>query len=144
MAPAKTGDTVMVHYTGRLDYGSVFDSSEGGEPFELTLGEGLVIPGFEAAVTGMSPGDTRTTKIPAHEAYGAHRPELVMEVGRDQLDANLKPQVGDQLRSEQPDGGQFTVIVTAVSESSITVDANHPLAGKDLTFEITLVEILAA
>lgn len=143
MAQVKQGDTVTVHYTGKLDDGTVFDSSHGGDPFEVTLGEGLVIPGFENAVLGMNPGDTRTTKIPFAEGYGPHQKEMVIEVGRDQLEPGMNPQVGESLRSQRPDGSDFVVVVTAVTESAITVDANHPLAGKDLTFEITLVEILA-
>jgi peptidylprolyl isomerase len=144
MAQAKHGDTVTVHYTGKLDDGTVFDSSHGGEPFEVTLGEGMVIPGFEEAVLGMNPGDTRTAKIPFADAYGPHRQELLIDVGRDQLEPGMTPQVGERLRSERPDGSDFVVVITNVTDASITVDANHPLAGKDLTFEITLVEILAA
>jgi peptidylprolyl isomerase len=143
MAKAKQGDTVTVHYTGKLADGTVFDSSHDGDPLEVTLGEGLVIPGFENAVLGMSPGDVRTTNIPFAEGYGPHQKEMVMEVGRDQLEPGKNPKVGESLRSQHPDGTDFTVVVTAVTDSSITVDANHPLAGKDLTFEITLVEILA-
>lgn len=144
MAQAKTGDTVTVHYTGKLDDGSVFDSSHGGDPFELTLGEGMVIPGFEDAVLGMNPGDTRTAKIACAEAYGPHRAELLIEVAREQLEEGMNPAVGERLRSQRPDGSDFVVVVTKVSDAGITVDANHPLAGKDLTFEITLVDILAA
>lgn len=143
MTKAKQGDTVTVHYTGKLEDGTVFDSSHGGDPMELTLGEGLVIPGFETALLGMAPGEVRTTKIPFAEGYGPHQKEMVIEVGRDQLEPGMNPQVGESLRSQRPDGSDFVVVVTAVSESAITVDANHPLAGKDLTFEITLVEILA-
>lgn len=143
MAQARQGDTVTVHYTGTLDDGTVFDSSEGGEPFEVTLGEGMVIPGFESAILGMNPGDSNTTKIPSADAYGPHREELVIQVGRDQLEEGVTPQVGERLRSQRPDGSEFVVVVTSVSEEGITVDANHPLAGKDLTFEIKLVDILA-
>lgn len=144
MAQAKSGDTVTVHYTGKLDDGSVFDSSRGGDAFELTLGEGLVIPGFENAVIGMNPGETRTVKIPSDDAYGPRRTEFLIEIAREQLDAGMNPQIGERLRSVRPDGSDFVVVVTSVSEASITVDANHPLAGKDLTFEITLVDIVAA
>ena len=143
MAPAKEGDTVTLHYTGKLEDGTVFDTSHGGEPLEMTIGEGLVIPGFESAVLGLAPGDTRTTRIPFAEGDGPHQKELLIEVGRDQLEPGTNPQVGESLRSQSPDGGETVVVVTSVSESTITVDANHPLAGKDLTFEITLVEILA-
>lgn len=143
MARAEKGDTVTVHYTGKLDDGTVFDSSHDGDPLEVTLGEGLVIPGFENAVLGMAPGDIRTAKIPFAEGYGPHQKEMLIEVGRDQLEPGMNPQVGESLRSQNPEGGELVVVVTSVSEASITVDANHPLAGKDLTFEITLVEILA-
>lgn len=144
MPQAKQGDTVTVHYTGKLDDGTIFDSSVGGDPLEVTLGAGLVIPGFEKVLFGMNAGETRTTRIPCEEAYGPRREELVVQVGRHQLPEGMEPQVGERLRSEHPDGASFTVMVTEVTDSSITVDANHPLAGEALTFEITLVEILAA
>jgi len=140
MAQAKSGDTVRVHYTGRLDDGTVFDSSRGREPLEFTLGAGQVIAGFEEAVAGMSPGEVKTVTIPHGEAYGGHRHELVVSVGHDQFPQHIDPQVGQQLQLAQ--GGQVTVVtVTEVSERGITLDANHPLAGRDLTFELELVEI---
>jgi FKBP-type peptidyl-prolyl cis-trans isomerase 2 len=130
-----------VHYTGRLQDGSVFDTSEGKEPLEFTLGQGQLIPGFEQAVTGMKVGESKTVTIPSDQAYGPHREELVQVVPREQLSEELKPEVGMQLQSTRSDGGVMVVTVTEVSETTITVDANSPLAGKDLTFEIELVGI---
>lgn len=142
MAEAKKGDTVKVHYTGKLEDGSVFDSSDGRDPLEFTLGEGQVIPGFEAAVVGMNASDSKTTTISSDDAYGPHRKEMVAAVDRDQFPPDITPEVGQQLQMQRPDGQKIVVAVTEVSESSVTLDANHPLAGKDLTFEIELVEIV--
>ena len=138
---ANDGDTVKVHYTGTLEDGTVFDTSRGREPLEFTLGEGTIIPGFEETVKGMQVGQTKTVTIPAEEAYGPHRDELVMVIERDKLPEGLNPAIGQQLEMQQADGGTAVVVVTDVSETTITIDANHPLAGKDLTFEIELVEI---
>jgi len=140
-AMAGDGDTVRVHYTGTLDDGSTFDSSVGREPLEFTLGEGDMIPGFEKAVYGLKVGESKTVTIPAKEAYGPHRDDLVLIMEREQLPADLDPKVDQQLQMQQTDGRTVVVIVTDVSETTITVDANHHLAGKDLTFEIELVEI---
>jgi peptidylprolyl isomerase len=138
---AKNGDTVRIHYTGTLEDGTVFDSSEGQEPLEFTLGSGEVIPGFEQAIEGMHPGEKKEVTIPSDDAYGSHRSDWVLEVGREDFPPNIEPQVGQQLQLSQ--GGQsFVVTVTAVTETSVTLDANHPLAGKDLTFELELVEIV--
>jgi FKBP-type peptidyl-prolyl cis-trans isomerase 2 len=142
MAQAKKGDTVRIHYTGKLEDGTVFDTSDGREPLELTLGEGQVIPGFEEAVLGMNASDSKTTTIPSAEAYGPHRNEMVVEVDRGQFPPDITPEVGQQLQMQRPDGQKMVVAVTEVSESSVTLDANHPLAGKDLTFDIELVEIV--
>ena len=138
---ASDGDTVRVHYTGTLEDGTTFDTSVGREPLEFTLGEGKMIPGFEKAIYGLKVGKSKTVTIPAEEAYGPHRDDLVIVVEREQLPANLHPKVDQQLQMQQTDGRTAVVIVTDVSETTITVDANHPLAGKDLTFEIELVEI---
>ena len=138
---AKDGDTVKVHYKGTLDDGSVFDTSRGGEPLEFILGGGNVIVGFDKAVNGMQVGEIKTVTIPAEEAYGPHYDEMVLVIERDQLPEGLVPNIGQQLEMSQPDGRTVIVVVTDVSEASITVDANHPMAGKDLTFEIELVEI---
>jgi peptidylprolyl isomerase len=142
MAQAGTGDTVRVHYTGTLDDGTVFDTSSGREPLEFTIGSGQVIPGFDRVVDGMNPGDAETVKIPAEEAYGPHREEMMLEVDRAQVPAELNPQVGERLEIKQQNGQSVPVTVTAVTETLVTLDGNHPLAGQALTFEIELVEIV--
>lgn len=141
MAQAQTGDTVRVHYTGKLGDGEVFDSSQGRDPLEFTLGEGKVIAGFDEAVAGMKPGDEKTVVIPAEQAYGPRREEMMGEVPRAQFPPNIEPQVGQQLQMQQ--GGQnFVVTVADVSDEVVRLDANHPLAGKDLTFDLELVDIV--
>ncbi|UFS71780.1 peptidylprolyl isomerase [Geomonas sp. RF6] len=150
MAQAKQGDRVKVDYTGKLDDGSVFDSSicedddcSGGHgPLEFTVGEGEVIPGFEAAIVGMSPGETKTIHIPVDEAYGERIEEMVAEVPRGDLPPEMNPEVGQQLEVTQADGQVFQVMVTEVTDETITIDANHPLAGQALNFDLKLVEIL--
>ncbi|MBR9988987.1 MAG: peptidylprolyl isomerase [Gemmatimonadetes bacterium] len=137
---AKSGDTVRVHYTGKLEDGSVFDSSHGRDPLEFTVGSGQVIAGFDQAVAGMKPGDEREVTIPAENAYGDRKDELVIVVERSQLPPDIDPDVGQQLHLKQ-DGQAFVVMVAAVQPESITLDANHPLAGEALTFELKLVEI---
>ena len=145
MAEAKRaarGDTVRIHYTGTLDDGSVFDSSRGRRPLEFRLGGGQVIPGFDAAVTGMAVGEEKTVTIPAAEAYGDRRGDHEMTVERAQLPDDIDPAVGDQL--QMSDGtNQLLVRVTAVTKETVTLDANHPLAGKDLTFALELMEIVS-
>lgn len=141
MVQAKSGDTVKIHYTGRLDDGTVFDSSAEREPLEFTLDGGQVIPGFDQAVMGMSPGQSKTEKIPMDQAYGPHRPELVVEVDKQQFPPDVQPEVGQQLQVQQENGQIIPVFVTQVTDSKVTLDANHPLAGEDLTFDIQLVEI---
>ncbi len=140
-AIASDGNTVKVHYTGTLADGTTFDTSVGREPLEFTLGAGQMIPGFEAGVRGMQVGQSKTVTIPAGEAYGPHRDDLVLVIQRDQLPAGLDPEVGQQLPMQQASGRTTVVTVTDVAEETITVDANHPLAGKELTFELELVEI---
>jgi len=142
VAQAKYGDTVRVHYIGKLENGTMFDSSINREPLQLTIGRGRIIPGLESALIGMSPGESKTTKISACNAYGPHRKEMTQVIDRNQFPNHLKAQVGQMLQDYQPDGRIIKVMVTDVSESSVTLDANHPLAGKDLTFDIQLVEIL--
>ena len=137
---AETGDTVKVHYTGRLQDGTVFDTSIGSEPLELTLGQGQIISGFEQTVIGMKVSETKTVTIPADQAYGQHRDDMIFEVARDELPADIDPRVGMQLQMNQG-GGIMIVTITDVSETTIKIDANHPLAGQDLTFDIELVEI---
>lgn len=141
MAQAKFGDTVKVHYTGKLDDGTVFDSSVSGDPLEFTIGEGMIIPGFEQAVVGMSPGDSKTELIPVDQAYGPHREDMVVIVDRAQMPPDMDPEVGQQLQIQQPTGQAIPVVVTDISDAEVTLDANHPLAGEDLTFDIQLVEI---
>jgi FKBP-type peptidyl-prolyl cis-trans isomerase 2 len=139
---AKTGDTVRVHYTGKLQDGTVFDTSVGSEPLEFTLGQSQVIPGFEQAVIGMQVGESKTVTIPVDQAYGPYYDDKVLEVERDELPDDLEPEVGMQLQMNQGDGGIVIVTITEVSETTIKIDANHPLAGQDLTFDIELVDIV--
>ncbi len=141
MAQAKNGDTVKVHYTGKLEDGTVFDSSQGREPLEFTLGTGQLIPGFDAAVVGMAVGDSKTVTIAPDQGYGPHHEQMVVEAERGQFPPEADPQIGMQFESRSEDGQKFVVTVTAVEGDKITLDANHPLAGKDLTFEIEMVEV---
>lgn len=141
-AQAKNSNTVQVNYTGKLADGTVFDSSVGGKPLEFTLGAGQLIPGFEKAVLGMKIGEKKTITIPVNEAYGPHRDDLIFEVPREKLPSSMTPQVGQQLQSTQNNGSIIKATITKVTDTTVTVDANHPLAGKDLTFEIELVKIL--
>lgn len=141
MSKVKDGDTVKVHYTGTLNDGSVFDTSEEREPLEFTLGEGQLIPGFEKAVTGMEKGDSVEVTIPTDEAYGETREDLVISVAKSDMPDDIEPSVGMQLQVNQPDGQPIPVRVTGVEDENIQLDANHPLAGEDLTFKIDLIEI---
>ncbi|MFC1977260.1 peptidylprolyl isomerase [Chloroflexota bacterium] len=141
LAMAKDGNTVKVHYTGKLDDGTIFDTSVGREPLEFTIGANQMIPGFEGAVRGMQVGQVKTVTIPAEEAYGPHDEDMVLLVGLDKLPENLNPAVGHRLQIQQEDGNTAVVVVTDISDTMITLDANHPLAGKALTFEIELVEM---
>jgi peptidylprolyl isomerase len=141
MTQARQGDKVQIHYVGRLDDGTVFDSSEGRDPLQFTLGEGEVIPGFESAVQGMASGDQKTTTIPSEQAYGPRQDELVLDVPRAQLPDDIKPEVGQKLRMRTADGQSFVVQVVEVETERVRVDANHPLAGQDLIFDIELVAI---
>lgn len=141
MAQVKTGDTVKVHYTVKLADGTVFDTSRQREPLEFTVGKGQLVKGFEEAVVGMAEGETKTATIASENAYGPHLEEMVFEVDSSLFPEGLNPQVGQQLKTKTGDGRLLLVTVTAVEGSKVTLDANHPLAGKDLTFEIELVEI---
>src|SRR5512135_145577 len=132
---AQTGDTVKVHYTGTLNDGTVFDSSDRRDPIEFTLGEGAVLPRFEAAVLGMSPGEVKTFTIPADEAYGPHHADRLLKVPIDQVPPYIKPIAGQTLEIRRPGGQMIPVRILEVSETEIVLDANHPLAGQDLTFE---------
>ncbi|MFK7952065.1 MAG: peptidylprolyl isomerase [Ekhidna sp.] len=138
---AKAQDTVKVHYTGKLTTGEVFDSSEGREPLEFTVGAGQMIKGFDEAVDGMDINEKKTVTIVSAEAYGDHNAELIQEVPKNQLPEEMKPEVGQKLVATNEQGHETYVNITAVTEESITVDANHDLAGKDLVFDIELVEI---
>lgn len=138
------GDTVRVHYTAKIEDGEIVDSSIGNEPLEITLGEGQVIPGFDQAVIGMKVGDNKTVTIAADQAYGFYRDDLKMEVDKDELPEDLDLEVGMQLQASQPDGSIVIFTVTGISDETIEIDANHPLAGHDLTFFIELVEIVAS
>lgn len=141
MPHPQSGDTVTVHYTGRLDDGRVFDSSRNREPLELTVGARQVIPAFEETVTQMEPGETRTVTVPAEQAYGPRRPELVQAVDRTDFPDNIQATVGQRLQVQRRDGQVTEVRVADVSDEQVTLDANHPLAGQDLTFDLELVEI---
>ncbi|WP_340103740.1 FKBP-type peptidyl-prolyl cis-trans isomerase [Rhodohalobacter sp. 8-1] len=141
MSKVKDGDTVKVHYTGTLKDGSVFDTSAEREPLEFKLGEGQLIPGFEKAVIGMEEGESTKIDIPVEEAYGEAREDLIINVPKDQLPEDVEPEVGMQLQVNQPDGQPVPVRVAEISDEELTLDANHPLAGKDLQFEIEVVEV---
>jgi len=140
LSKVKEGDTVKVNYTGTLKNGEVFDSSEGKEPLEFTLGEGQLIPGFEKAVVGMAVGDSAKIDIPSDEAYGEEREDLIINVPKNQLPDDVTPKVGMQLQVNQENGQPIPVLIKEVGETELTLDANHPLAGQDLSFEIELVE----
>ena len=141
MSQARSGDTVKIHYTGTLDDGTQFDSSAGRDPLEFELGGGQVIPGFDSAVEGMAVGDNKNVRIEPEQAYGERHEQLVQDVPRSSLPEDLTPEVGMGLQSQSPDGQVMMLMVTTVEEESITVDANHPLAGQALNFDIELVSI---
>lgn len=141
MAEVKNGDTVSIHYTGRLIDGTEFDSSAGREPLKFTVGSGQIIPGLEQGLVGMNTGDKGTVQVPFVDAYGPHRTEGVQEVPRSAMPADMKPEVGGMLQAVAGDGQKINLVVTAVTEESVTVDANHPLAGKDLIFDVEVVEV---
>ncbi|HXY53173.1 MAG TPA: peptidylprolyl isomerase [Nitrospirota bacterium] len=142
MALAKRGDTVRVHYTGRLEDGTVFDTSRSRHPLQFTLGNGQVIAGFENAIAGMNIGESKTTVIPVEQAYGPRRDDMIVTVKRDELPHDLDAKIGQRLELTQMDNRTILVTVTNVTESSLTLDANHPLAGRTLTFDIELVGIV--
>ncbi|MBE7638884.1 peptidylprolyl isomerase [Salegentibacter sp. BLCTC] len=142
MSQVKANDTVKVHYTGKLTDGQVFDSSvERGEPIEFTMGQGQLIPGFEKGLIDMKVNEKKTINIPKEEAYGEPREELIQEVQKSQLPEEIKPEVGMGLVSKSPDGQEMNLVVRDVKEDTIVVDGNHPLAGKDLVFDLEVVEI---
>jgi peptidylprolyl isomerase len=141
---AKSGDTVQVNYTLKLADGSVFESSIGKQPLEIVLGKGQLIPGFEKAVLGMQAGENKTVIISVNEAYGPSLKELIFEVPKENLPAGAAPQIGQQLQGSKADGSTMKATITKISDKTVTLDANVPLAGKELTFEIGLVKILPA
>ncbi len=142
MEPAKIGNTVRIHYTCMLDDGVVIDSSRERDPLEFTIGSGQVISGCEKAVVGMNVGDIKTIRIPASEAYGDYREDLVINLDKSQFPEDIEPVEGLHLHLRSPDGHILNAVITRVDDNSVTLDANHPLAGKDLTFEIELIEII--
>jgi peptidylprolyl isomerase len=149
MNRAKSGDKVLVHYTGRLEDGSVFDSSECSDcdcesgPLEFVIGEGQVIPGFEEGVVGMAPGEAKTVHIPVDRAYGERIEAMVAEIERKDLPADIVPEVGQHLQVTQDEGGMtFDVVITEITDEKVTLDANHPLAGRDLIFDLRLEKIV--
>lgn len=142
MGKIKNGDTIKVHYTGKLDDGIVFDTSEGRDPLQFKVGEGQVIEGFEKAVVGMDQGESKTVKIKSDKGYGDCREDMFLKVERGQIPPEIPVEVGLQLQVTGPGGQPAIVTVKEISDESITLDANHPLAGKDLTFEIKIVEII--
>ncbi|MGY6559731.1 MAG: FKBP-type peptidyl-prolyl cis-trans isomerase [Nitritalea sp.] len=141
MSLAISGNKVQVHYTGKLEDGTVFDTSREREPLAFTLGDGNMIKGFDVAVTGMAIGEEKTVTIPAAEAYGERRDDMMVPVPVNQVPENIKPEVGMQLSLQGPQGQPMPVVVVSVDEEQIVLDANHPLAGKDLIFDIELVSI---
>ncbi len=141
MTQATTGQKVKVHYTGKLDDGTVFDSSVGKDPLTFTLGSGEVIAGFNNGVLGLTVNESKTVTIPATEAYGPHQAGMVVELPKTEIPPHLKLKPGQRVQVSAPQGGMMTLNVVAETETTITLDGNHPLAGKDLTFDLQLVEI---
>ena len=142
MAEAKEGDRVRVHFTGTLESGTIFGATADDEPFEFTLGEGKVLAAFENAVVGMKKGETRTICIPPEDAYGHHKEELIFDIDRSQLPSEFEPEVGKKFRAQLADGRLAILTILGVNGDKLTVDANDPLAGQDLTFEIKLLGIV--
>ena len=142
MQTVKQGDTVRVHYHGRLTNGDTFDSSEGRQPLEFTVGAGMVIKGFDNGVVDMKIGDKKTVNIPVEDAYGPKNQEMIMDFPKSNIPAEMKPEVGMDLQMSNQEGQTFPVKVVGINEEFITLDANHPLAGEPLVFDIELVEIV--
>jgi len=142
MSTAKSGDKVRLHYTGKLDDGSVFDSSNGQAPLEFVVGSGQVIPGLDKEIPGMQVGETKTVKVPCDEAYGQHDPSARQSVPREAIPADIPLTPGAQLQAQAEGNQIIAVTVVSADETEVILDANHPLAGKDLTFEIELVELV--
>ncbi len=142
MTQASPGDTVRIHYTGRFPDGATFDSSRGREPLEFRLGAGEIIPGLDEAIAGMSVGDTGVVSVPADKAYGAHQPEAVQNIPRESIPSHIALEPGIRLQAERPDGATIALTIVEISEDEVKVDANHPLAGHDLVFEVELVAVV--
>jgi peptidylprolyl isomerase len=142
MSKAKNGDTVRVHYTGKLENGRVVETSKNNDPLQFKIGDGEVILGLEEAVVGMEEGEEKTAKISSSKGYGPHKKEMVAKVEKSRFPNHINPEIGQRLKVVQPDGTATRVTVTDVSESKVTLDANHPLAGKDLVFDIRLIEVV--
>lgn len=142
MSKVKTGDKVKVHYHGKLTNGETFDSSAGREPLEFKVGSGSVIKGFDEGVLGMNVGEKKTINIPSDEAYGPHNPEMIVKVTKDKFPEGMEVEVGMPLMMSSKEGQQFQVTVTEILDTDVLLDANHPLAGKDLVFDLELVEIV--
>ena len=141
MTQVKSGDTVRIHYTGTLADGSTFDSSAGRDPLEFTVGSGQIIPGLDTAMPGMAVGETKRVEVPAEQAYGEPNADALQAVPRSEIPADIPLDIGTQLQVQTPSGQVMPVTVAEVTKEQVTLDANHPLAGKDLTFDIELVEI---
>lgn len=144
MTQAKTGDTVRINYVGRLTDGTQFDSSIGRDPLQVTLGAGQIIPGLENHLEGMAVGEKSTVTIPSEAAYGAHRPEAIQTVERASVPENIDLKIGTQLQAKTPEGKVIPLTVVGVDNSTVQLDANHPLAGKDLIFDVEMVDIVQA
>jgi peptidylprolyl isomerase len=143
VAPAANGDTVRVHYTGTLDGNMKFDSSyDHQEPLEFTIGQGRLPLGFEKALLGMEPGESKTVRVPSALGYGSHNPEKVIEVSRSKMPEGLEQEIGVRVEGSLPDGQEIEFTIIGFTESEVILDGNHPLAGKDLTFEMLLIEIV--
>jgi peptidylprolyl isomerase len=143
MAEANSGDTVKINYTGKLNDGTVFDSSEGRDPLEFVIGENTIIPTLESSVIGMNIGDKATVEVTAENAYGPHQPDAIQTVERSMIPAEVELAVGAQLQATAPDGQVLVLTVSSIEDTTVTLDGNHPLAGQDLTFDIELMEVVA-
>lgn len=141
MSTVKSGDKVAIHYTGTLTDGTTFDSSDGRDPLEFEVGSGMIIPGLDVALPGMEVGEKKVVKIDAADAYGPVNPEMRQAIPRDGIPEDIPLEKGVQLQMQTPDGQAMPVTVVDLDEATVTLDANHPLAGKDLQFDIELVKI---
>ncbi len=144
MQVVKKGDTIKIHYHGTLNDGSIFDSSKQREPLEFEVGSGMVIPGFDDGVMNMKVGDVKTINIPFDEAYGPVQEEMIIDFPRNQFPEDMQPEAGMQLQMSDKSGQNFPVVVVSANDEIVKLDANHPLAGKDLTFELELMDISSA